>query len=149
MKVSLVVSSVCLAVSVVVSAQAVSNQKVVWTAVFSNTVPLNSSVTQAYCDDHTPTVMVTTIDQITSKQGVMALNGVNVQYLSYKTIQKDNIYFNIVNALVSGQDQNGAWSMPMKLYEQTLSPIGTTWTVWSTAKCKGTFLGTPTVVSGS
>ena len=95
MKISLVVSSVCLALSVAVSAQAVSNQKVVWTAVFSNTVPLNSLVTQAYCDDHTPTVMVTTIDQITSKQGVMALNGVTGQYLSYKTIQKDNIYCNI------------------------------------------------------
>lgn len=140
-------ATTCIVFSICTNAD--TSQKVLWTAVFSNTVPVNSSVSQAYCDSHTPTVMVTTIDQITSKQGVIALNGINVRYLSYKTIEKDNIYFNVVNATISGKDASGAWSMPMKLYEQTLSPIGTTYTVWSTSKCKGTFLGTPTVLQST
>lgn len=119
--------------------------KVIWTAVFSDITPINPQVSQSYCDNHTPTVFVTTIEQITSKEGVTSLNGVNIRYLSYKTIEKDNLYFNIVDAVVSGKDNNGAWSIPMKLYEQTLSMAGPTYTVWSTPKCKGTFLGTPTI----
>lgn len=124
------------------------NPKVIWTAVFSNITPLNQQVSKAYCLAHTPTVIVTTIKQIASKQGTRGLNGVNIRYLSYKTIEKDHLYFNIVNAVVSGIDHNGKkWQQSMKLYEQTLSTIGVTSTVWSTEKCKGTFLGTPTVVS--
>lgn len=123
-------------------------REILWTAVFANVVPLNPDVTQAYCDAHTPTVMVTTIDQITSKNGVKALNGIMVKYLSYKTIEKDHLYFNIVNATIAGKDENGkAWTSPMKLYEQTLDPVGVTYTTWSTPYCKGTFLGTPTVVA--
>ena len=123
-------------------------REILWTAVFSNITPLNPDITQTYCDQHTPTVMVTTIDQITSKNGVRALNGIMVKYLSYKTIEKDHLYFNIVNATVSGKDENGkTWATPMKLYEQTLVPVGVTYTTWSTPYCKGTFLGTPTVVA--
>lgn len=122
-------------------------QEVLWTAVFSNITPINPDITQAYCDEHTPTVMVTTIDQITSKNGVKALNGIMVRYLSYKTTEKDHLYFNIVNATISGKDENGkAWTSPMKLYEQTLDSVGVTYTTWSTPYCKGTFLGTPTVI---
>lgn len=123
-------------------------QEVLWTAVFSNSMPISSEINQAYCDQHTPTVMVTTIDQITSKNGVKALNGIMVKYLSYKAIEKDHLYFNIVNATIAGKDKNGkAWTSPMKLYEQTLVPVGVTYTTWSTPYCKGTFLGTPTVAS--
>lgn len=123
-------------------------REILWTAVFSNITPLNPDITQAYCDEHTPSVMVTTIDQITSKTGVKALNDIIVRYLSYKTIEKDHLYFNIVNATIAGKDENGkAWTSPMKLYEQTLDPVGVTYTTWSTPYCKGTFLGTPTVVA--
>lgn len=119
---------------------------VVWTAVFSDAQPINAKTNMAFCEAHTPTVMVTTIEQITSHKGVDALNGVNVRYLSYKTVVKDHLYFNIVNARISGKDNNGKpWSEPMKLYEQTLSSAGKTWTVWSTPYCKGTFIGTPTI----
>lgn len=124
-----------------------NESKIVWTAVFSDITPIKKDVSEFYCKAHTPTVIVTTIEQITSKEGVKALNGVNIRYLSYKTIEKDNLYFNIVNATVSGKDKNKkAWSENMKLYEQTLTPVGVTYTVWSTASCKGTFLGTPTIV---
>lgn len=126
---------------------AAPQQEVVWTAVFSNAAPIDSSVTQTYCDQHTPTVLVTTINQITSKGGVMALNNINVCYLSYQTVEKDHLYFNIVNAVISGEDAQGAWSTPMKLYEQTLTPVAVTYTVWSTPNCRGTFLGTPTTRS--
>lgn len=123
------------------------NKKIIWTAVFSKPEPLRSDVTQAYCNQHTPTVMVTTIDQITSKAGVRTLNGIIVRYLSYKEIEKDHLNFNIVSAVISGKDKNGKeWSSPMKLYEQTLNPVDVTYTVWSTPYCKGTFLGTPTVI---
>jgi hypothetical protein len=122
--------------------------EVLWTAVFSNVMPLNSGISQAYCDQHTPTVMVTTIDQITSKNGVKALNGVTVRYLSYKTLEKDHLYFNIVNATISGNDKTGKpWFTPMRLYEQTLNLVDVTYTTWSTPYCKGTFLGTPTKLS--
>jgi len=121
--------------------------KVIWTAVFSNFTPIRKGITNSYCKSHSPSVIVTTIKQITSKEGINGLNGVNIRYLSYKTVKKDNLYFNIVNAIVSGKTKQGKnWSEPMKLYEQTLSPVGVTYTVWSTPNCKGTFLGTPTVV---
>ena len=120
---------------------------VIWTAVFSDTQPNRSGVTQAQCDAETPTVMVTTIDQITSPAGVMALNQVNVRYLSYVTKNIDGLGFNIVKATVSGVDSTGhSWSEPMSLYEQNLSPTGVTNTVWSTPNCKGKFVGTATVL---
>lgn len=119
--------------------------QVIWTAVFSDIVPINKSVSQAYCEARTPSVVVTTISQITSQRGIRALNGVRIRYLSYKTIKKNNLYFNLVSAVVSGKDAEGKpWAEPMKLYEQTLSPVAVTYTVWSTKHCKGTFLGTPT-----
>lgn len=132
------------------AAAAYANAKsptVVWTAVFSNFTPIKNTVSAQYCKSHTPSVIKTTIKQITSKAGVEGLNGVNIRYLSYRTVVKDNLYFNIVNAVVSGKNKNGkSWSLPMKLYEQTLSPIYLTNTVWSTPLCKGTFVGTPKVV---
>lgn len=122
------------------------HQTVTWTAVFSNTMP-KAGVSQKFCDEHTPTVMVTTIGQITSKEGVKALNGVWVKYNSYVTHEKDGLYFNIVKAHVHGTLNGKKWSEPMKLYEQTLSPTGVTNTVWATKYCKGKFLGTATVTS--
>lgn len=117
-----------------------------WTAVFSDVQPNQAGVTEAYCLLHTPTVMVTTIQQITSDQGVEALNGVWVRYLSYTTTEKDGLYFNWVKATVSGVDSDGEhWQEPMRLYEQTLSPTGVTNTVWSTPLCKGKFVGAATV----
>jgi len=132
----------------VVSVNAFAKPKVIWTAVFGNVTPRNENVSKAYCLLHTPTVMVTTIEQITSKKGVKTLNGLYVKYLSYKNEKKDGLLFNIVDATVSGHDVAGDWTIPMKLYEQTLSEEdqGVTWTVWSTKDCKGTFLGTPTIV---
>jgi len=84
--------------------------KIIWTAVFSHITPRNSQVSKAYCLKHTPTVVVTTIDQITSKKGIRALNGVYLKYKNYKGVIKNGIRFNYVNATVSGKDQNGPWS---------------------------------------
>ena len=142
---SLVLLSTCFVISI---ASADQNPKIIWTAVFSNATPLKASITQDYCNQHTPSVMVTTIDQITSKEGVKALNGIVVRYLSYKEIEKDHLNFNIVDAIISGKEKDGKiWSSPMKLYEQTLNPVDVTYTVWSTPYCKGTFLGTPTTLT--
>jgi hypothetical protein len=122
-----------------------NHETIIWTAVFSNIMPIKKNISQAYCQSHTPTVITTTIKQITNAKGIRALNGVNIRYLSYKTLHKDHLYFNVVRAIVSGKNpKHGAWSEPMKLYEQTLLPTDTTYTVWSTHHCKGTFLGTPT-----
>lgn len=132
----------CLISLLFIPAFAFSANKVIWTAVFSNMTPIKNNVSTDYCVQHTPSVIVTTIDQITSEKGVDALNGVNIRYLSYKTVVKDHLYFNIVNAIVRGKD----WQEPMKLYEQTLAPVAVTYTTWSTPECKGSFLGTPTVV---
>ena len=126
---------------------ATEHQTVTWTAVFSDTIPNAASVTQRYCDEHTPTVIVTTIKQITSKKGVKALNGVWIKYNSYVTHEKNGLYFNIVKASVYGELNGKKWSEPMKLYEQTLTPTGVTNTVWATKNCKGKFLGTATVTS--
>lgn len=122
---------------------ACASPQVIWTAVFSNFTPIKKGISTDYCVQHTPSVIVTTINQITSEQGVNGLNGVNIRYLSYKTIEKDNLYFNIVNAIVRGKN----WQEPMKLYEQTLAPVAVTYTTWSTPDCKGTFLGTPTLMN--
>jgi hypothetical protein len=120
---------------------------VVWTAVFSDAQPNRAGITKDYCLSHTPTVMVTTIDQISSPVGVMALNQVNVRYLSYTTNEVNGLYFNVVKATISGVDNQGnKWSEPMSLYEQTLSPTGVTDTVWSTPSCKGKFVGTATIL---
>lgn len=121
--------------------------KVTWTAVFDNIVPRSESVSMEYCKQHTPTVMVTTIDEITSDHGVKTLNNLWVKYLSYRAEKKDGLLFNTVDAVVRGEDAHGPWQESMKLYEQTLSEEdqGVTWTVWSTNKCKGTFLCIPTV----
>ncbi len=138
---------ILIAIIMLISVTTIANaNQIIWTAVFSNSSPIKPNVSLEYCKSHIPTVMVTTIKQITSKEGVMALNGINVRYLSYKTEKKDDLYFNLVNAMISGKDAEGkSWSAPMKLYEQTLSEVGVTWTVWSTPECKGTFLGTPTL----
>lgn len=129
-------------------AMAAAGQEVKWTAVFSDATPVDSNYSEAYCKAHTPTVMVTTIKEITSNKGVKALNGIWVKYVSYKTEVKDHLYFNVVDAEISGVDAAGkAWKTPMKLYEQTLDEVGVTYTVWSTPACKGTFLGTPTLVN--
>lgn len=120
---------------------------VTWTAVFDNIQPRDEDVTLQYCRSHTPTVMVTTIEQITSEAGVQTLNGLTVKYHSYSSEVKDGLLFNTVNASVSGVDADGPWSQKMKLFEQSLSEEdeGVTWTVWSTASCKGSFIGTPTM----
>lgn len=125
----------------------VSAKTVTWTAVFDNITPRSENVTLEYCLEHTPTVMVTTVDQILSKEGVTSLNGLHVKYNSYKSTKKDGLLFNVVNATISGEDKDGKWSTPMKMYQQTLSESdqGKTWVVWSTPQCKGTFIGTPTI----
>jgi hypothetical protein len=119
--------------------------KIIWTAVFSHIQPARKGVSIGYCKSHTPTVIVTSIKEIMSHAGVQALNSVNLRYLSYRTTHKDGLFFNVVNAVVSGHQQGEKpWSTPMKLYEQTLADAAVTYTVWSTKDCKGTFLGTPT-----
>ena len=55
---------------------------VTWTAVFDNVVPRSEKVTMQYCLDHTPTVMVTTVDQVLSKEGAKTLNGLRFKYHS-------------------------------------------------------------------
>lgn len=56
----------------------------------------------------------------------------------------------VVNAVIRGKNKSGKkWSQSMKLYEQTLSATGVTYTVWSTDDCKGTFVGRPTVIDQS
>lgn len=117
-----------------------------WTAVFENQVPRSKNTTQAYCDTHTPTVIITDIKQITSKSGVNAVNGVNIRYLSYDSKESDGLHFNIVKGELSGTEKNGKkWTQSIILYEQTLEEVGKTYTVWSTKYCKGIFTGYPTV----
>lgn len=137
------VSIVILAFSSIASAA----QTVTWTAVFDNVVPRSDKVTVQYCLDHTPTVMVTTVDQVLSKDGVKTLNGLRVKYNSYKSTKKDGLLFNIVHATISGKEKNREWSVPMIMYQQTLSELdqGKTWVVWSTPECKGSFIGVPTI----
>lgn len=125
-----------------------NGSNVKWTAVFENQVPRDASITQAYCDSHTPTVIVTDIRQITAKAGVTAINGVNIRYLSYNSKEIDGLHFNVVKGVLSGIDQSKKeWKQNIILYEQTLEEVGKTYTVWSTEYCKGTFIGYPTVVS--
>lgn len=130
---------------------AIGAQTVTWTAVFENTVPRTEKVNLQYCLEHTPTVMVTTVTQVLSKNGVKTLNGLHVKYNSYKSSKKDSLLFNVVDATISGKDNNGKWSVPMKMYQATLSESdeGKTWVVWSTPDCKGTFIGVPTINEGS
>ncbi len=119
-----------------------------WTAVFENQVPRSKSITQAYCDSHTPTVIFTDIKQITSKAGVNAVNGVNLRYISYDSKEVDGLHFNIVKGQLSGVEKNGKkWTQDIILYEQTLEEVGKTYTVWSTPYCKGIFTGYPTIIS--
>lgn len=136
------------AVLMLTSLTCVAQQTIIWTAVFNNITPRSSDVSQQYCLSHTPTVMVTTVTQVLSKDGVEALNGLRVKYKSYNSTKKDGLLFNRVNATVSGTDDKGPWSSPMTMYQQTLSESdsGKTWVVWSTPKCKGTFIGTPTLI---
>lgn len=135
--------SICIA-PIIAQAQ----NQVIWTAVFSDVQPRTSNISYEFCLAHSPTVMVTTVSQVLSKKGVKSLNGIVVKYLSYKSHKKDGILFNTINAVVSGKDSKGNWSSPMKMYQQTLSEKdqGKTWVVWSTPKCKGSFIGTPTIV---
>jgi len=125
--------------------------KIIWTSVFSHITPRNNQVSKTYCISHTPTVVVTTMNQITSKDGVRALNDIYLKYKNYKSVIKNGIRFNYVDAILSGKDKNGSWSTPIKLYQQTLSEkdMGITWVVWSTKYCKGMFLGTPTVIKNT
>ncbi|WP_238584384.1 hypothetical protein [Legionella gratiana] len=131
------------------SSIASASKSVIWTAVFDNITPRSEDVTLQYCLKHTPTVMVTTVDQVLSKEGIKTLNGLRVKYNSYNSTKKDGLLFNVVNATISGKDSNGEWSTPIKMYQQTLSELdqGKTWVVWSTPKCKGTFIGTPTIIN--
>lgn len=128
---------------------AFAKEKVIWTAVFDDIQPRSAKVSKAYCKAHAPTVMVTTVEQVLSKSGVKTINGLRVQYLSYKSEKKDGFLFNVVNAVIRGRDKQGSWSAPVKMYQQTLSEQdkGKTWVVWSTPQCKGSFIGTPTVVN--
>lgn len=126
---------------------AIAAPTVIWTAVFDHIIPRSSDISQDYCLQHSPTVLVTTVKQILSKDGVKSLNGIHVKYNSYQSTKKDGLLFNVVNATLSGVDEHGKWSAPMKMYQQTLSEQdqGKTWVVWSTPHCKGTFIGTPTI----
>lgn len=120
---------------------------VIWTAVFENAMPRNTNISQQYCNSHTPSVIITNIKQITSNGGVKALNGVSIRYISYKGSDIDGLHFNLVKGKVFGIDKNGkAWQEPISLYEQTLSEVAKTWTVWSTPSCKGSFTGYPTIL---
>ncbi len=125
-----------------------AKQQVIWTAVFDDVMPRSSKYTTEYCLSHSPTVMVTTVKQVLSKNGVETVNGLRVKYLSYKSEKKDGMLFNTVNAVISGVDSNGQWSTPVKMYQQTLSEKdeGKTWVVWSTPQCKGSFIGIPTIM---
>jgi len=136
-----------LAIIMLYSSIASASKTVIWTAVFDNVAPRSEDVTLKYCLDHTPTVMVTTVDQVLSKEGAKTLNGLRVKYNSYKSTKKDGLLFNVVNATISGKNKNGEWSTPIKMYQQTLSESdqGKTWVIWSTPKCKGTFIGSPTI----
>ena len=131
-----------------ISSSIAAADNIIWTAVFSNVTPRDNKTSQSYCEKHSPTVMVTTLKDITSTLGTTTLNGLNIRYLSYKSEKKDGLLFNTVNAIIKGKDEKGEWSSPLKMYQQTLSQEdnGKTWVVWSTKKCKGSFIGTPTLI---
>ncbi|MDQ5919967.1 MAG: hypothetical protein QG673_23 [Pseudomonadota bacterium] len=123
---------------------------ILWTAVFENSVPQSSKVSQAFCDTHTPSIISTTIQTITSESGTTASNGVNIRYISYDSKTVNGLHFNVVHGELSGQDSsNKPWKHQIKLYEQTLEEVGKTYTVWSTPYCKGIFTGYPTVLPTS
>jgi len=126
-----------------------AKETVFWTAVFDDIEPRSDEISKQWCIEHTPTVMVTTVDQVLSAKGVKSLNNLNVKYLNYKSEKKDGLLFNTVNAVISGKGKDGDWSEPIKMYQQTLSESdkGKTWVIWSTPKCKGSFVGVPTVVN--
>lgn len=147
---SLIMKKIFIVVTILFySSIASASKSIIWAAVFDNITPRSEDVTLQYCLEHTPTVMVTTVAQVLSKQGVKSLNGLRVNYNSYKSTKKDGLLFNVVNATISGKDAHGEWSTPVKMYQQTLSELdqGKTWVVWSTPKCKGTFIGTPTIIN--
>lgn len=123
-----------------------SGTNVIWNAIFENTTPQNSKITKSYCISHTPTVIITNIKQITSKNGVTALNNVTIRYFSYKSTTVNGLHFNVVDGELSGISNNKVWREPIKLYEQTLDEVGKTYTVWSTPSCKGIFTGYPTYI---
>ncbi len=148
MKKLLVISSIILCVwSANILAASNRINKIVWTAVFRNITSNDTKYTDDYCRKRTPVVMISTIKQITSQKGVTSSNGIKIRYVSHETKEKNGLYFTIINAVLSGIDEQGKpWSTPMKLYEHMLAPLGQAYAVWSTAHCKGTFIGTPTVV---
>ncbi|MDF2939424.1 MAG: hypothetical protein K0R66_66 [Gammaproteobacteria bacterium] len=125
------------------------SQNLTWTAVFSKAEPISSSTTQAYCNAHSPSKIIATVNQATSKPGVKALNGINLYYSSYKSVGYDNLYFTFINAVASGQDQNGSWSDKMKVYGQSLTQNDVINGVWSSSYCRGLFLAKPSPVSSS
>ncbi|MBA2656701.1 MAG: hypothetical protein H0U70_06900 [Tatlockia sp.] len=138
---------VFLLVMLLINSFAIAAKTVIWTAVFDNMVPRSEKISMKFCLDHTPTVLITSVDQVLSKNGVKTVNGLRVKYNSYTSTKKDGLLFNVVHATVSGKDEHGEWSAPMKMYQQTLSESdqGKTWVVWSTPQCKGTFIGVPTI----
>ncbi len=143
-------SAVCITSTAIAEKPHDNGSNVLWTAVFENPTPRTAAVSQQYCDSHTPTVIVTNINQITSESGITAQNGINIRYLSYKSSTIDDLHFNIVNGVLSGKDYSGkTWKYEIKLYEQTLEEIGKTYTVWSTPYCKGIFTGYPTIIPTS
>jgi hypothetical protein len=129
--------------SLIASAALADNQNLTWLTVFSQAGPISSSTSQSYCDSHTPSKVLATINQATSKPGLKASNGINLYYSSYKTVGYDNVYFTFVNAAASGQDQNGSWSNKMKIYGQSLTQTDVINGVWSTPYCRGIFLSKP------
>jgi hypothetical protein len=126
----------------------VADVPILWTAIFSEIQPTSgATASKDYCIAHSPTTVITTYQQINSKTGVTTLNGMNLRYISYSTETKNDIYFYTVHGELSGEDNNKKWSVPITLYEQTLTGSSTIWATWSTPACKGIFIANPTFLS--
>lgn len=127
------------------SGNTVADVPILWTAVFSEIQPTSgATVTKDYCITHSPTTLITTYQQINSKNGVTTLNGINIRYISYSTKNMNDMYFYTVHGELTGKENNKEWRTPITLYEQTLTGSSTIWTIWSTPTCKGIFIANPT-----
>jgi hypothetical protein len=119
-----------------------TQNSVSWKTIFSNSQPVDNNTSQQYCSTHIPQTITASVDQLTADVGVTTASQMNIKYSSYKAVSYDNVYFTFINAVISGQDQNGNWSSKMKVYGQSLTQSGEINGVWSTDNCKGIFFAT-------
>ena len=119
------------------------NKVITWTAVFdkTSTIP-GGGKTQEWCNEHTPSVFITTEKQIKGP-GIMSLNGIKVKYNKYVINNIEALSFSTAYATFSAGNGNEAWELPTKIYEQSFSQDDYFTSVWSNQYCRGFMVGYP------